>query len=66
MTSCYVCNASAYDPCLAIDGEFAECPRPIRPTAVLREACVFPSCPPHCNSCPGLSEPSASGQKGKA
>lgn len=30
MTRCYVCNADSGDPCGAIDGEIAECPRPRR------------------------------------
>jgi hypothetical protein len=28
MSHCYVCNAEPGDPCRAIDGEIAECPRP--------------------------------------
>jgi hypothetical protein len=27
---CYVCNASESDPCHAVDGQVAECPRPSR------------------------------------
>lgn len=32
MTRCYVCNAEPSDPCHAVDGEIAECPRPARAT----------------------------------
>jgi hypothetical protein len=30
MARCYVCNAEPSDPCKAVDGEVAECPRPSR------------------------------------
>lgn len=56
MSRCYVCNASQHDGCLAVGGQFAECPRPIRRAPVLREVCVFPNCPPHCNNCPDLGD----------
>ena len=28
MTRCYVCNAEPSEPCHAVDGQGAECPRP--------------------------------------
>lgn len=54
---CYVCNAGPSDGCLAVGGQFAECPRPTPRAPVLREVCVFPNCPPRCNNCPDLGGP---------
>jgi hypothetical protein len=69
MSRCYVCNAYPSDPCHAVDGEMAECPRPSQKTAEptrecnacdwkgpLSETCMLGAVGPLCPVCRETTE----------